>query len=202
MPVRRAESLHGGRTEPVVDADHIRFSDTADNLSISFAGGAYTITDTRGLTLDATFVHADGAAVATVVVFNGNAGNRSYRAPLAAALAGRGLGVLLFDYRGYVAEATGANIFFVMNGVLQTPTTRNILVGISRQYAIELARGGAISGAASLKSLSFGLEPSLMLAGIGALIGLRACLSLALGAIVAFGLLGPMAMEAGWITPP
>lgn len=37
----------------------------------------------------------------TVVVFNGNAGNRAYRAPLAAALRSRGLSVLLFDYRGY-----------------------------------------------------------------------------------------------------
>lgn len=38
---------------------------------------------------------------AAVLVFNGNAGNRAYRAPLAQALAAAGLGVLLFDYRGY-----------------------------------------------------------------------------------------------------
>ena len=37
----------------------------------------------------------------TVVVFNGNAGNRAYRAGLGAALRSRGLSVLLFDYRGY-----------------------------------------------------------------------------------------------------
>ena len=37
----------------------------------------------------------------TVLVFNGNAGNRAYRAPLAAALHRRGLQILLFDYRGY-----------------------------------------------------------------------------------------------------
>jgi uncharacterized protein len=36
-----------------------------------------------------------------VLVCNGNAGNRSLRAPLAAALARAGLAVLLFDYRGY-----------------------------------------------------------------------------------------------------
>jgi len=36
-----------------------------------------------------------------VLVFNGNAGNRSYRAPLAAALAAEGLSVLLLDYRGF-----------------------------------------------------------------------------------------------------
>jgi uncharacterized protein len=39
-----------------------------------------------------------------VVVCNGNAGNRSLRAPLAAALARAGLAVLLFDYRGYAAN--------------------------------------------------------------------------------------------------
>jgi uncharacterized protein len=37
----------------------------------------------------------------TVLVANGNAGDRSGRAPLATALAARGLAVLLFDYRGY-----------------------------------------------------------------------------------------------------
>ena len=42
-----------------------------------------------------------GAAGPAVLVFNGNAGNRSARAPLAAALARAGISVLLFDYRGY-----------------------------------------------------------------------------------------------------
>jgi fermentation-respiration switch protein FrsA (DUF1100 family) len=37
----------------------------------------------------------------TVIVFNGNAGHRGYRAPLATGLASLGAGVLLFDYRGY-----------------------------------------------------------------------------------------------------
>jgi fermentation-respiration switch protein FrsA (DUF1100 family) len=37
----------------------------------------------------------------TVLVANGNGGDRSMRAPLAAALSRRGLGVLHFDYRGY-----------------------------------------------------------------------------------------------------
>jgi fermentation-respiration switch protein FrsA (DUF1100 family) len=37
----------------------------------------------------------------TVLVFNGNAGSRQDRLPLAAAFARRGLSVLLFDYRGY-----------------------------------------------------------------------------------------------------
>ncbi|MFD5823923.1 alpha/beta hydrolase [Lentzea sp. NPDC060358] len=40
-------------------------------------------------------------ALATVVVFPGNAGNREGRVPLARQLTARGLSVLLFDYRGY-----------------------------------------------------------------------------------------------------
>lgn len=46
-------------------------------------------------------VPAAGGATARVVVFNGNAGNRSHRLPLARTLAAEGLEVVLFDYRGY-----------------------------------------------------------------------------------------------------
>jgi hypothetical protein len=56
-----------------------------------------------GLRLRGWFVPSgdgDGAG-ATVLVFNGNAADRSARAPLAAALAQAGTSVLLFDYRGY-----------------------------------------------------------------------------------------------------
>lgn len=55
-----------------------------------------------GLTLAGWFVPAESAPPrCTVLVFNGNAGNRSFRAPLARALARAGCSVLLFDYRGY-----------------------------------------------------------------------------------------------------
>jgi uncharacterized protein len=55
-----------------------------------------------GLSLGAWFVPAGTARRdMTVLVANGNAGDRSMRAPLAAALADAGLSVLLFDYRGY-----------------------------------------------------------------------------------------------------
>ena len=39
-----------------------------------------------------------------MLVAKGNAGHRGLRAPLAAALARRGLGVLLFAYRGYAGN--------------------------------------------------------------------------------------------------
>lgn len=57
-----------------------------------------------GLTLDGWFVTSaalPSATPFTVIVLNGNAGNRSYRAPLAAALRAHGVQVLLFDYRGF-----------------------------------------------------------------------------------------------------
>jgi protein-L-isoaspartate(D-aspartate) O-methyltransferase len=47
------------------------------------------------------FASADGAQRTTVIVFNGNAGNRSHRVELADALRRHGLQVLLMDYRGY-----------------------------------------------------------------------------------------------------
>jgi len=47
---------------------------------------------------------------------------------------------LMLDYRGYVAEATGANIFFVQDGVIITPLADCFLNGLTRQTVIDLAR--------------------------------------------------------------
>ena len=61
-----------------------------------------TFATSDGLSLSGWFFAASGPSPrVTVLVFNGNAGNRAYRGPLAAALQRRGLQVLLIDYRGY-----------------------------------------------------------------------------------------------------
>ena len=45
---------------------------------------------------------------------------------------------MMMDYRGYVAEATGANIFFVKDGEVHTPTPDAFLNGLTRQTVIEI----------------------------------------------------------------
>jgi branched-chain amino acid aminotransferase len=47
---------------------------------------------------------------------------------------------MMLDWRGYVAEATGANVFFVQDGVIHTPIPDCFLDGITRRSAMELAR--------------------------------------------------------------
>ncbi|NGO54407.1 branched-chain amino acid aminotransferase [Allomesorhizobium camelthorni] len=47
---------------------------------------------------------------------------------------------MMFDWRGYVAEATGANIFFVKDGKIHTPDPDCFLNGITRKTVIDLAR--------------------------------------------------------------
>lgn len=52
---------------------------------------------------------------------------------------------MMFDYRGYIAEATGANIFFVKDGEVHTPLPDAFLNGITRQTVVAMLREKGIT---------------------------------------------------------
>jgi fermentation-respiration switch protein FrsA (DUF1100 family) len=78
-------------------------ADVPPPTAVGLPGAEVVSFDTEdGLHLAGWFVPAIEPTFGhTVIVFNGNAGHRGYRAHLAAQLAARGFATLLFDYRGY-----------------------------------------------------------------------------------------------------
>ncbi len=61
------------------------------------------------------------------------------------ALAAGAQDALMHDYKGRLSEATGANLFLVIDGQLHTPTTETILNGITRLTVMDLARKRGIT---------------------------------------------------------
>ena len=112
-----------------------------------------------GLVLSGWFVSSRSAAApGTVIVFNGNAANRAYRAPLAAALRDYGYQVLLFDYRGYggnggapterglMADTRAARAYLL--GRADVDTSRLMYYGESLGSAVAIALAAEHSPAA------------------------------------------------------
>jgi predicted alpha/beta hydrolase len=117
------------------------------------------LTTRDGLRLGAWYVPARRTAgTFTVLVANGNAGDRSLRAPLARALADHGLGVLLFDYRGHggnpgspseeglARDVRAARQFLIDEGV---PGNRLLYYGESLGAAVVALVCGRLASAAS-----------------------------------------------------
>ena len=125
------------------------------------AGRDVVLHTSDGLELGAWFIPASEPDRGfTVLVANGNAGNRAARAPLARALAEEGLSVLLFDYRGYGAnpgsptedglarDARAARTFLVEEGGV-SPTRllyfgESLGAGVVTELASEHPPAGAL----------------------------------------------------------
>ena len=67
--------------------------------------------------------------------------------------------------------------------------------------AARLSLPGSLIGGASFRNLGIAFDPSLLMLGFGALIGLRAGLSLLLGALIAWLAVAPWVLAQGWVAP-
>ena len=97
------------------------------------------------------------------------------------------------------AEAT-ARILMLVGWALAGSVTVVADFVLKTLYSFQLGQRLAAPGLAggySLKSLTFGLDPTLIFYGVGGLIGFRACASLLVGAILAYGVIAPPLLEAG-----
>ncbi|HEY7447916.1 MAG TPA: alpha/beta hydrolase [Vicinamibacterales bacterium] len=114
-----------------------------------------------GLTLQGWFVRSSsGPARYTVLMFNGNAGNRAYRAGVAAALRKYGLAVFLFDYRGF-----GGNPGSPSEGALAMDgrAAREYLLGRPDVVASRIIYFGESLGTAVAVELASAHEPAALI---------------------------------------
>lgn len=114
-----------------------------------------------GLVLSGWFLAASRSSPRlTVLVFNGNAGNRAHRGPLAAALHRHGLQVLLVDYRGYGGNpGTPSERGFVAD----SRAARAYVVGRSDVDASRLVYFGESLGAAVAVGLAVEHPPAALI---------------------------------------
>ena len=76
---------------------------------------------------------------------------------------------LMLDWRGFVAEATGANIFLVIDGELHTPTCEGFLNGLTRKSVISLARRAQMKVVERhIQPAELGVATEVLLAGTAA----------------------------------
>lgn len=97
--------------------------------------------------------------------------------------------------------ARGAEAIARVRALLIAGAAGGLLKAVDELFKLpKLALPGS-AGKASLKNLGFALEPSVLMLGLGALIGLRACISVLFGAIVAWGVIAPELLSRGLVQP-
>ncbi|MCB9631630.1 MAG: OPT/YSL family transporter [Sandaracinus sp.] len=100
-----------------------------------------------------------------------------------------------------------ARVMMLLGGGIAGAATK-LTAHFAKLHAVGLpgaigAKAGAASGATkyTLANLGFSLDPSVLMVGVGAIIGLRAGVSLMLGAAVSWLWIAPMALDEGWAAP-
>ena len=148
--VAKAQGLDNGYMRPVVFRGSEMMSVAAPNAKIHVAiavwpwpsyfsteekrkGIRLTISDWRRPAPDTAPTKAKAAGLYMICTISKHAAEQQGFAD-----------ALMYDYRGFIAEATGANVFFVKDGALHTPIPDCFLDGITRQSIIALARARQI----------------------------------------------------------
>jgi branched-chain amino acid aminotransferase len=146
MEAGKAQDIVDGYVRPVVYRGSEMMAVSAQNTKIHVAIAAWRwasyfdpATKLKGIRLDISKWHRPGPDMAPT---NAKAAGLYMICTLSKHEAeSKGYAdALMYDYRGYVAEATGANVFFVKDGKLHTPIADCFLNGITRQTVIELAK--------------------------------------------------------------
>lgn len=92
-----------------------------------------------------------------------------------------------------LAAGTVAAVFKLLVTLLPIPKA-----ALPGAFAATGAAAQAGARMVTLKNLTFALDPSMLLAAVGAIIGIRAAASMMLGAIISWGILGPWVLDLGW----
>jgi len=150
LEVARAQGLEIGYMRPVVFRGSEMMSVAAPNSKIHVAIAAWpwpsyfspeekrkgirlTVSDWRRPAPDTAPTRAKSAGLYMICTISKHAAERQGFAD-----------ALMYDYRGFIAEATGANVFFAKDGALHTPIPDCFLDGITRKSVISLARARQI----------------------------------------------------------
>jgi branched-chain amino acid aminotransferase len=145
LEVARVQGLEDGYMRPLVFRGSEMMSVAAPNAKIHVAIAAWpwpsyfspeekrkgirlTVSDWRRPAPDTAPTRAKAAGLYMICTISKHAAERQGFAD-----------ALMYDYRGFIAEATGANVFFAKDGALHTPIPDCFLDGITRKSVISLA---------------------------------------------------------------
>ncbi len=97
------------------------------------------------------------------------------------------------------ALVVGALIAGGLKVAISVAKIKHLMLPVSLSASGSTAAAGHTS--ISLRNLTFSLDPGLLMVGLGVIAGFRAGASMLFGAVVAWGVLGPLVLDYGWADP-